>query len=291
MKNLQKFESVTDLQTNYKETAEKYFLQRFSDNPEFQKKFMLTFSDMVFSLPSETLDDLVKMRPNTLLNAVYKATEIGASFAKKQVHLLPFSETKKEKNGDVIRTVNTGFFNATLIVDINFQKELILNLPNCKKFFTAQVKEGVKVIEDLNTGNYIFDGENDASKATVGYYACFITKENEKYDLFYSNSEITDRAKMNPHFKEGNYKNANNNIHFEKIVVRNLLKIIPKTNNQLEAILSFDEVGSEFAEAIIIEDKPKVNELEKAKKELSENDKSKSDNKESANFESVEKFF
>ena len=54
-------------------------------------------------------------------------------------------------------------------------------------------------------------------------------------------SEIVQRAKFSPQFKAENYKVANNNIHFEKVVVRNLMKEIPKISDELKSIMSVDE--------------------------------------------------
>ena len=261
MKNLQKIESITDLQKNYKALGENYLAQRFTDNPEFQKKFIATFSDMAFNAPDALVEVLPKMKPNTLLNAVYKATEIGASFGKREISLLPFKENKVDEKG-VSR--QTGFYYAVPVVDINYQKQMIMRLPNCKRFFTAEVHEGVKVLEDLNTGNYIFDGENNASKPTIGYYACFIDKNDVKTDLFLFNHQIVKRATEMNATKEKLYKETSFNVHYEKIVIRNLLKDIPQISNELEATLSYDEVGGDY-EVIEIES---VDELNEAKKDL-----------------------
>lgn len=264
--------TVTDLQTNYKDAARNYMEVRFADNPEFQKSFIKTFSDMVFSQSEEMLETLAKIKQNTLLNAVFVATEAGASFAKKEISLLPFQSYKKVNEKGVERKVATGEFDAVAIFDINFQKQQILKLQNCKRFFTAEVHEGVKVIEDLETGNVVFLGENDVTKSTVGYYAAFITDEGEKYDKFMTCAEIVERAKFSPHFKADNYKQTGNNIHFEKLVVRNLIKEIPKVSNELRSILGNDEVGStEFTDFVEVVDEATgevTNELEKAKKEL-----------------------
>jgi len=234
--------TVTDLQTNYKDAAKNYMQIRFADNPEFQKKFIKTFSDMVFSQSEEMLETLAKIKQNTLLNAVFVATEAGASFAKKEISLLPFQAFRKIKENGVERKVATGEFDAVVIFDINFQKQQLLKLQNCKKFFTAEVHEGVKIIEDLETGNIAFSGENDVTKSTIGYYAAFITDEGEKYDKFMTCAEIIERAKFSPHFKADNYKQTGNNIHFEKLVVRNLIKEIPKVSNELRSIVGYDEV-------------------------------------------------
>ena len=260
MKNLQKIDSITDLQKNYKALGESYLMQRFTDNPEFQKRFISTFSDMVFNAPEALVPILPKMKPNTLLNAIFKATEIGASFGKKEISLLPFKERITDAKGI---TKDTGFYNAVPVVDINYQKQMIMSLPNCKRFFTAEVHEGVNVLEDLNTGNYIFDGENNASKPTIGYYACFIDKDNIKTDLFLFNHQIVKRATEMNASKKDLYKETSFNVHYEKIVIRNLLKDIPQISNELEATLSYDEGGD--YEVIEVE---AVDELNEAKKDL-----------------------
>lgn len=262
--------TVTDLQMNFKQVANEHLQLRFSDNPEFQKNFIKTFSDMVFSQSDEMLETLTKMKKNTLLNAVFVATEAGASFAKKEVSLLPFQSYKKVNEKGLERKVATGEFDAVVIFDINFQKQQLLKLQNCKRFFTAEVHEGVKIIEDLETGNIAFSGENDVTKPTIGYYACFITTEGEKYDKFMTNAEIIERAKFSPHFKADNYRQQGNNIHFEKLVIRNLMKEIPKISNELRSIMGHDEAG-EFTSYIEVVDEETgeiTNKLEEAKKEL-----------------------
>jgi len=262
--------TVTDLQMNFKQVANDHLQLRFSDNPEFQKNFVKTFSDMVFSQSDEMLDTLTKMKKNTLLNAVFVATEAGASFAKKEISLLPFQSYKKVNEKGMERKVATGEFDAVVIFDINFQKQQLLKLQNCKRFFTAEVHEGVKVIEDLETGNIAFSGENDVTKPTIGYYAVFITTDDERYDKFMTNAEIIERAKFSPHFKADNYKQQGNNIHFEKLVIRNLMKEIPKISNELRSIMGHDEAG-EFTSYIEIVDEETgeiTNKLEEAKKEL-----------------------
>lgn len=262
--------TVTDLQMNFKQVAHEHLQLRFSDNPEFQKNFIKTFSDMVFSQSDEMLDTLTKMKKNTLLNAVFVATEAGASFAKKEVSLLPFQSYKKVNEKGVERKVATGEFDAVVIFDINFQKQQVLKLQNCKRFFTAEVHEGVKVIEDLETGNIAFSGENDVTKPTIGYYAVFVTTDDERYDKFMTNAEIIERAKFSPHFKAENYKQQGNNIHYEKLVIRNLMKEIPKISNELRSIIGHDESG-EFTSYIEIVDEETgeiTNKLEEAKKEL-----------------------
>ena len=74
--------TVLGLQTNYKQLAENHLAERFSNNPEFKAEFIKTFSDLIFSQNDEMLEKLAKTRQNTLLNAIFKATEAGASFAK-----------------------------------------------------------------------------------------------------------------------------------------------------------------------------------------------------------------
>ena len=266
--------SITDLQTNYKQIAETHLADRFSDNPEFKKQFLKTFSDLIFSQDDEKLEKLTKTRKNTLLNAVFVATEAGASFAKKEVSFIPYAVDKKITEKGVERKVATGEFDAKIIFDINFQKQQILKLKNCKKFFTAEVHESVKVIADLETGNTVFEGINDITKPTIGYYAMFITTEGERYDKFMTTAQIIERAKFSPQFKADKYKSTNNNIHYEKVVVRNLLKEIPKISENLKSIVAFDEVGDytdyievggEHQEQI---EAPKINLLDEAKKEM-----------------------
>lgn len=264
--------SGSDLQRNFKDLADRHLAQRFSDNPEFKKNFIQTFSDLIFSQDEDGLETLSKVRKNTLLNAVFKATEAGASFAKKEVSFIPYKATKKVAEKGVEKKVETGEYTANVIFDINFQKQQILKLKNCKRFFTAEVHEGVKVIEDLMTGNTSFEGDNDVTKPTIGYYACFITDEGEKYDKFMTVAEIIERAKFSPQFKAENYKTHGNNIHLEKIVVRNLIKEIPKISDELKSVLSVDESNHEYTEFIEIHDEldvpktAKVNRLEEAKK-------------------------
>jgi len=266
--------SITDLQTNYKQIANNHLAERFSDNPEFRKAFVKTFSDLIFSQDDDMLEKLSKTRQNTLLNAVFVATESGASFAKKEVSFIPYAAYKKITEKGVERKVATGEFDAIVIFDINFQKQQILKLQNCKKFFTAEVHEGVKIIADLETGNTVFEGVNDITKPTIGYYAMFITIEGERYDKFMTTAEIIERASFSPQFNATKYKSTNNNIHYEKLVVRNLLKEIPRISDGLKSIVAFDEVGdytdyievgAEHQEKI---EAPKVNKLDEAKKGL-----------------------
>jgi hypothetical protein len=80
-------------------------------------------------------------------------------------------------------------------------------------------------------------------------------------------AEIVDRAKFSPQFKPENYKQTGKSIHYEKIVVRNLLKLIPKISNELKSVLAWDE-NSDFSSYELIEDDKKS--LESAKKELAE---------------------
>lgn len=257
------------LQRDFLQLSEQHLQLRASDNPEFKKAFVKTFSDLIFSQNDEMLEKLSKTKPSSLLNAVFKATEVGASFAKKEVSFIPFEIFKKEKRDGAEIKKATGEYEALVIFDINFQKQQILKLKNCKRFFTAEIHEGVKVISDLMTGNFIFEGSNDVTKPTIGYYAAFISQDDQKYDLFMSCAEIIDRAKFSPNFKPDNYKKAENSIHYEKIVVRNLTKIIPRVSEELSSILGYDE-GGEFAEFIELKDAP--NKLEEAKKELSQVD-------------------
>ena len=260
------------LQSDFQKTAlsyvEPYLNARKSNSPEFKIEFEKILSDMVFSQSDDGLELLKKARPQSLLNAVFRASEIGASFAKKEISVLPFSANKKETVNGVTTTKATGQYDLTVVIDINYQKQMILSMPNCKRFFTCEVHDGVQVISDLNTGLYIFEGINDVTKPTIGYYAVFITTENETYPLFMTNQEIIERAKMNPNFKAKNYEKTSSNIHFEKIVVRNLMKEIPKISKELRSVLAYDERVIEDSECEIISDDKKL--LEDAKKELAE---------------------
>lgn len=275
--------TVLGLQTNYKRLAENHLAERFSNNPEFKAEFIKTFSDLIFSQNDEMLEKLAKTRQNTLLNAIFKATEAGASFAKKEVSFIPFEIFKKTTEKGVEKKVATGEFDAMVIFDINFEKQQILKLPNCKRFFTAEVHEGVKVTENLMTGTIDFEGENDITKPTIGYYACFITTEGEKYDKFMTLAQIVERASFSPQFKSGNYKQTSNNIHYEKVVVRNLMKEIPKISNELKSVLSVDEIQYhdyiEVEEPVQKIEEKKINQLEQAKKEIAEKKPDKKEEK------------
>ena len=266
--------TVLGLQTNYKKLAENHLAERFANNPEFKAEFIKTFSDLIFSQNDEMLEKLAKTRQNTLLNAIFKATEAGASFAKKEVSLIPYEIFKKTTEKGVEKKVATGEFDAMVIFDINFEKQQILKLPNCKRFFTAEVHEGVKVTENLMTGTTDFDGENNITKPTIGYYACFITTEGEKYDKFMTLAQIVERANFSPQFKSGNYKQTSNNVHYEKLVVRNLMKEIPKISNELKSIMAVEEVQYhdyiEVNEPVQKIEEKKVSKLEQAKKEIAD---------------------
>jgi len=271
--------TVLGLQTNYKQLAENHLAERFSNNPEFKAEFIKTFSDLIFSQNDEMLEKLAKTRQNTLLNAIFKATEVGASFAKKEVSFIPYEIFKKTTEKGVEKKVATGEFDAMVIFDINFEKQQILKLPNCKRFFTAEVHEGVKITENLMTGTTDFEGENDITKPTIGYYACFITTEGEKYDKFMTLAQIVERASFSPQFKSGNYKQASNNVHYEKLVVRNLMKEIPKISNELKSIMAVEDVQYhdyiEVNEPVQKIEEKKVNKLEQAKKEIADKKPSK----------------
>lgn len=260
--------TTTELQKTFVVDAENYLKLRASDNPEFKKEFIKTFSDLLFSQNEEMLEKLSKTKPASLLNAVFKATEVGASFAKKEVSFIPYEIFKKESKNGVDKKVGTNEFEALVIFDINFQKQQILKLKNCKRFFTAEIHDGMKILSDLSTGNFVFEGENDVMKPTVGYYASFTASDNERYDLFMSCSEIVERAKFSPQYKEANYKNPSNSIHYEKIVVRNLMKIIPKISGELSSIIAYDEAPTYTTYEDVTE---KPNALEAAKKELAGN--------------------
>ncbi|HBD93216.1 MAG TPA: hypothetical protein DC057_03495 [Spirochaetia bacterium] len=268
MTTLKKIETAGDLQNGFIELSNEHLKLRASDNKEFQKEFVKTFSDLIFSQNDEMLEKLSKTKQNSLLNAVFKATEAGASFAKKEVSFIPFEIFKKEKKGGADVKTATGEYEALVIFDINFQKQQILKLQNCKRFFTAEIHEGVKIINDLTTGNYSFSGDNDVTKPTIGYYAVFISTDDERYELFMSCAEIVERAKFSPQFKADNYKKTSSSIHYEKIVVRNIMKLIPKISEELRSIMSSDE-HSAFTDYIDVTEK-KDNKLEAAKKELAE---------------------
>lgn len=268
--------NMTDLQQNFGKYTQAYLQSRMSNNPEFEAQFKKTFGDLIFSQSEEMQEKLVKTRPNYLFNAVFMATEIGASFAKKEAYLIPYAIKKKETKNGVERTIDTGEYSALLVIDINFQKQQILRMENCKRFFTAEIHEGVEVLHDLSTGLYVFDGKNDVTKPTIGYYASFTTVDGEVYDLFMSNAEIVKRAKFSPQFKADNYKSEKSNIHYEKIVIRNLLKSIPRLTKQLINVLAVDERFTEYEDVTvtntnIIEEKKPQNALEEAKANIAAN--------------------
>ena len=297
--------TVLGLQTNYKQLAENHLAERFSNNPEFKAEFIKTFSDLIFSQNDEMLEKLAKTRQNTLLNAIFKATEAGASFAKKEVSFIPFEIIKKTNEKGVEKEVATGEFDAMVFFDINFEKQQILKLPNCKRFFTAEVHEGVKVTENLMTGTTDFEGENDITKPTVGYYACFITTEGEKYDKFMTLAQIVERASFRKQFKASNYKQTSNNVHYEKLVVRNLMKEIPKISNELKSIMAVEDIQYhdyiEVEEPVQKIEEKKVSKLEQAKKEIADlpddfikakaNKKAESVDKSTGEITDVEEYF
>ena len=254
------------LQENFKSMSEMHLVMRGSNNPEFKNQFLKVFSDLIFSQSDEMLEKLSKTKPASLMNAVFRATESGASFAKKEISFIPFEIFKKEKKGGADVKTATGEYEALVIFDINFQKQQILKLSNCKRFYTCEIHEGVQVVSDMTTGNYSFDGKNDVFKPTVGYYGVFVTTDDQIYDIFMSCAEIIERAKFSPGFKADNYKKTNNSIHFEKIVVRNLMKIIPRPSEELKSILAYDE-SSEYTHYEDVTNDGKA--LEEAKKELS----------------------
>ena len=260
MNEIIKFAGKEELQKNYSKIAEQYLEARLTNNEEFKAKFAQTFGDLIFSQTPEMLEKLARTTPNTLLNAVFLATEIGASFAKKEVYFVPF-EVK-----------GSGAYSAALIFDINFQRQLMLKMPHCKRFFTAEVHEGVNIVQDLTTGRLAFEGKNDVTKPTVGYYASFECDNGEVYDLFMSNEEIKSRAAFSPTYKPDNYKNPKSNIHYEKIVIRNLMKLIPKVSTELKNLIATEEVFSEY-EDVTEEVAPETNRLEEAKKQIAANGK------------------
>ena len=264
---MNKDKTKTGLQTDFIQLSDSHLQMRGSDNPDFKKQFVKTFSDLIFSQSDEMQEKLSRTRPTSLMNAIFRATEAGASFAKKEISFIPFEIFKKEKVNGADKKTATGEYEALIIFDINFQKQQILRLANCKKFYTAEVHDGVEIVSDLTTGNFTFEGKNDVTKPTIGYYACFISTENQVYDLFMTCSEIIERAKFSPQFKAENYKLTGKSIHYEKIVVRNIMKIIPKISNELKSVLAYDEF-TDYID-VIHEAKP-AQSLEKAKKELVE---------------------
>lgn len=266
MENKTEIQLSTQVQNDLKALVPQYLIDRGINNPEFETTFKKTALDMIYSQSADGLEAIKKARPLSLLNAVFVASEIGASFAKKEISVLPFAISRSEKQGDAVVKTKTGENDLTIVVDINFQKQLIHKMQNCQRFFTAEVKDGVEVYTDMTTGNRIFEGQNKATAKTVGYYACFIDKSGEKYDLFMTCAEIVERAKCNPNVKLENYKKTENSIHYEKIVVRNLLKEIPRTDNRLSSVLANDE-SVEFIPHEVIEDAP-VSKLEAAKQEI-----------------------
>ena len=259
--------STIALQDEFTPLSEQYLKMRGSDNPEFKVQFLKTFSDLLFSQNDEMLEKLSKTKSASLMNAVFRATESGASFAKKEISFIPFEIFKKTVEKGVEKKIATGEYEALVIFDINFQKQQILKLVNCKRFYTCEIHDGVQVISDMTTGNYSFDGQNDVFKPTVGYYAVFITTDDQIYDIFMSCAEIIERAKFSPGFKAANYTKTNNSIHFEKIAVRNLMKIIPKISEELKSVLAYDE-SSEYTHYEDVSDNK--NTLEAVKKELAE---------------------
>jgi len=261
----------SDFQNQFLTKVDLYLTDRKINSPEFKLLFEKVASDMIYSQSAEGLEAIKKARPLSLFNAIFVATEIGASFAKKEISVLPFAISEKRiENGNSIKKA-TGENDLTVVIDINFQKQMILKMPNCKRFFSCEVKSGIEVLTDMNTGNCIFEGKGDFTKPTIGYYACFIAKDGEKYDLFMTNAEIVDRARFNPGFKESNYKNTSKSIHYEKIVVRNLIKIIPREESKLSSIIAYDEnYNFEITPHEDVTNNDNKNALEAAKNELSE---------------------
>lgn len=256
----------SEFQNQFLSQVDTYLDDRKINSPEFKLNFEKVAADMIYSQTTDGLEAIKKARPLSLFNAIFIATEIGASFAKKEISVLPFAATVTTKVGDTTSKRATGENDLTVVVDINFQKQMILKMPNCKKFFSCEVKDGVQVYTDMSTGNCIFEGKGEFSKPTIGYYACFFAMDGEKYDLFMTCSEIVDRARMNKvGFKAGNYENTSKSIHYEKIVVRNLMKIIPREESKLDSILAYDEV-QELTPYEDVTDGGKA--LELAKKEL-----------------------
>ena len=257
----------SEFQNQFLSQVYTYLDDRKINSPEFKLNFEKVAADMIYSQTTDGLEAIKKARPLSLFNAIFIATEIGASFSKKEISVLPFAATVTTKVGDTVSKKATGENDLTVVVDINFQKQMILKMPNCQHFFTAEVHDGVQVFHDLTTGNCLFEGKNDVTKPTVGYYSRFADRSGEVYDLYMSCAEIVDRASMNKvGFKPDNYKKTSKSIHYEKIVVRNLLKVIPREETKLSSILAWDE-NSELTPYELVEDS--TNTLEAAKKELS----------------------
>lgn len=257
--------SLATIQTDFKGVAKQYLDARCSDNEAFQVAFIKTGTDLLFSQSDEMMEKLLKTKPQSLMNAIFVAAELGASFAKKEIHFIPYEISKTEIVNGVKRTTKTGEYSATVVPDINFQKQQIMKLENCKKFFTAEIYDGVQPIKNLITGNWEFDGKNDPQKQTIGYYSKFFDVSGEIIDLFLTNAEIIDRAKYSPQYKAENYANPRNNIHYEKIVVRNISKEIPKISETLKSTISMEFTEYEVLE---VSDDKKPNALEEAKKEI-----------------------
>ena len=78
------------------------------------------------------------------MNAIFKATEAGASFAKKEVSFIPYEIFKKTTEKGVEKKVATGEFDAMVIFDINFEKRFC----NCKRFFHGRGSRGRKSAEN-----------------------------------------------------------------------------------------------------------------------------------------------
>jgi hypothetical protein len=96
-------------------------------------------------------------------------------------------------------------------------------------------------------------------------------------------AQIVERASFSPQFKSSNYKQTSNNVHYEKLVVRNLMKEIPKISNELKSVLSVDEIQYhdyiEVEEPVQKIEEKKVNQLEQAKKEIAEKKPDKKEEK------------
>ena len=75
---------------------------------------------------------IIKNTQNTLYECCFspKATEAGASFAKKEVSFIPFKIFKKVIEKGVEKKIETGEFDAMVIFDINFQKQQVLERPS-----------------------------------------------------------------------------------------------------------------------------------------------------------------
>ena len=118
-------------------------------------------------------------------------------------------------------------------------------------------------------------------------------------------AQIVERANFSPQFKSSNYKQTSNNVHYEKLVVRNLMKEIPKISNELKSIMAVEDVQYhdyiEVEEPVQKIEEKKVSKLEQAKKEIADlpedfvkakaNKKAESVDKSTGEITDVEEYF